>query len=53
LHAGDNDVAIGVPADCPASDIRDVAIRSVSLVTAGASARDLPAILATLWRHRG
>ncbi len=33
LHAGDNDVAIRVPADCPARDIRDVAVRSMSLVT--------------------
>ena len=32
LRAGDNAVAIGVPDECPPADIRDVAVRSVSLV---------------------
>ena len=32
LHAGDNAVAIGVPDECPRADIREVAVRSVSLV---------------------
>jgi PAP2 superfamily len=32
LHSGDNAIAIGVPSECPAGDIRDVAVRSVSLV---------------------
>jgi membrane-associated phospholipid phosphatase len=35
LRAGENDVAIGVPDECPARGIRDVAVRSLSLVAAG------------------